>query len=91
MEIFKIQIVSRFQFEVSSEILAEKVVKSLKSDISNTSDFFDRSSLIINSKNNIIDLEITASDITAAKASINSCLQWLENSINILEKYNINE
>ena len=91
MEIFKIQIVSRFQFEVSSEILAEKVVKSLKSDISNTSDFFDRSSLIINSKNNMIDLEITASDLTAAKASINSCLQWLENSINILEKYNINE
>ena len=91
MEIFKIQIVSRFQFEVSSEILAEKVVKSLKSDISNTSEFFDRSSLIINSKNNMIDLEITASDLTAAKASINSCLQWLENSINILEKYNINE
>ena len=76
---------------MSSEILAEKVVKSLKSDISNTSDFFDRSSLIINSKNNMIDLEITASDLTAAKASINSCLQWLENSINILEKYNINE
>ena len=85
------QLVIKFQFEVSTKIFAEKVVKSLKSDISNTSDFFDRSSLIINSKNNIIDLEITASDITAAKASINSCLQWLENSINILEKYNINE
>ena len=91
MEIFKIQLVAKFQFEVSTKILAEKVVKSLKSDISNTSEFFDRSSLIINSKNNMIDLEITASDLTAAKASINSCLQWLENSINILEKYNINE
>ena len=78
-----------FEFEVSTPILAEKVVASMKSDIVNTSDFFERSSLIIKSSANKIILEITASDITAAKASINSCLHWIENSINILETFNI--
>lgn len=80
---------AKFEFEVSSESFAEKVVKSLKSDISSTSEFFDRSSLKIKNYQNKIELEIKALDIPAAKASINSSLLWLENSINILEKYNL--
>ena len=80
-------LVAKFQFVVSSESIAEKVVKSLQSDITNTSEFFDRSTLIIKANINTIELEIKASDIVAAKASINSCLLWLENSINIIEKY----
>ena len=82
-------IITKFQFEVSTDILAEKVVKSLENDISNTSEFFDRSSLKIEARSKFIELEIQASDITSAKASINSCLHWLETSVNILEKYNI--
>ena len=81
------KLVSSFQFEVTSPTVAEKVVRSLENDITNTSDFFDRSSLKISANLNIIELEIIASDIVAAKASINSCLLWLENSINIIEKY----
>lgn len=80
-------LVATFQFSVSSDSIAEKVVKSLQSDISNTSQFFERSSLHIEANHSTIELEIKALDIVAAKASINSCLLWLENSINILEKY----
>ncbi len=80
-------LVAKFEFVVSSESVAEKVVKSLQSDITNTSEFFDRSALVINANSNTINLEIKASDIVAAKASINSCLLWLENSINVIEKY----
>lgn len=82
-------LVVKFVFELSNEIVAEKAVKSLQSDIESTSTFFERSMLKIEEKDNRIELEISASDIPAAKASINSCLLWLENSINILEKYNI--
>jgi tRNA threonylcarbamoyladenosine modification (KEOPS) complex Pcc1 subunit len=82
-------VVATFSFELSDEALAEKVVKSLKSDIEKTSNFFERSNLTIKAQANKIELEIKASDLTAAKASINSCLYWIENSVNILEKYNI--
>lgn len=82
-------LVIKFVFELSSKIIAEKAVKSIQSDIESTSTFFERSMLKIEEKDNRIELEISASDISAAKASINSCLLWLENSINILEKYNI--
>ena len=85
------KLVTKFQLEVSSSLVAEKVVKSLQSDIVNTSDFFDRSSLQISANMNTIELEIKASDIVAAKASINSCLLWLENSINLIEKYTNNK
>lgn len=84
-------LVATFHFTVSSESIAEKVVKSLQSDISNTSEFFERSSIHIQAHHKTIELEIKALDIVAAKASINSCLQWLENSINILEKYSKNK
>ena len=82
-------LVVKFVFELSNEIVAEKAVKSLQSDIESTSTFFERSMLKIEEKDNRIELEISASDIPAAKASINSCLLWLENSNNILVKYNI--
>lgn len=82
------KIQSAFEFEVSTPEIAEKVIKSLKSDILNTSDFFERSNLQITSQANKIKLKIAATDLIAAKASINSCLQWIENSIKILEKYN---
>lgn len=72
---------------MSSESLASKIVKSVESDILNTSDFFERSKLSISTNLNTVELQIEAQDIVAAKASINSCLLWLENSINILEKY----
>ena len=81
-------LVAKFEFEMLNDSLAEKVVKSLKSDILSTSEFFERSILKIQINHIRIELEIQASDISAAKASINSCLLWLENSINILEKYN---
>ena len=83
------EFIATIEFEVESQTLAEKVVLSIKSDITNTSNFFERSTLNIYCKLNKIILEIIAKDFTAAKASINSCLLWVENSIQILEKYNI--
>ena len=81
-------LVTKFSFNVESESLANKIVQSIESDILNTSEFFERSHLVIKSNSNIIELQIEAQDFVAAKASINSCLLWLENSIKILEKYN---
>lgn len=74
------------EIETSSNF-ANKVVSSLKIDIDTTSEFFNRSSLKINAENNKIILEINSKDFISAKASINTCLKWLENSIKIIEKY----
>lgn len=81
-------LITNFSFTVASESLAKKIVQSLESDILNTSEFFERSHLEIKSDSNNIELQIEAQDFVAAKASINSCLLWIENSIKILEKYN---
>jgi len=73
--------------EASTAEIASKVVKSLEIDIISALDIFERSNLSIKSNDKIIELLVKASDISAAKASINSSLQWIENSLSILEKY----
>ena len=75
------------EIDTESISIAETVVKSLLIDIKTTSEFFDRSEIKISSKKERIKLVVSSTDITAAKATINTCLKWLENSINIVEKF----
>ena len=67
--------------------MAKMVVDSLLIDINTTSDYFDRSDIKLSANSNIIELRIYAKDLISAKASINTSLKWIENSINIIEMF----
>ena len=67
--------------------MAKMVVESLLIDINTTSDYFDRSDIKLSANSNIIELRIYAKDLISAKASINTSLKWIENSINIIEMF----
>ncbi|MHA2363130.1 MAG: KEOPS complex subunit Pcc1 [Candidatus Hodarchaeales archaeon] len=73
--------------EVSTEIIAKKVIQAVITDVNSASDYFERSVIKIRNQRNLIRLNISANDIIAAKSSINSVLLWLENSIDIIEKF----
>lgn len=73
--------------ETESEVHAKKIVQAVSIDVKSSSEYFERSKLELTSDRNKIFLTIIAKDFTAAKSSINATLLWLENSINIIEKY----
>ena len=75
------------EIKTKNDSIAETVVKSLFIDIITTSEFFERSNINLSSVQESIFLKITSKDITAAKASINTCLKWIENSIKIIENF----
>ena len=75
------------QFEAISEIHAKKIVQAVSIDVKSSSEYFERSELELTSNGNKIFLTIIAKDFIAAKSSINATLLWLENSINIIEKF----
>ena len=72
-----------------SKKMAENIILSLNHDISMTSDHFERSNIDLSSKGNIIYLNVEANDLIAAKATINSSISWLDNSLKIFKKYSI--
>ena len=69
------------KFKASSEKLAINVIQALLPDITDTSKYFERSELILSNQREIIQLQIKANDLIAAKSSINTTLKWIENSI----------
>ena len=83
----KKKITLNLEINVKSDMIAKNVVKSLSIDINGMSDLFERSSLVIKEYNSFICLQIQAQDLISAKASINTCLKWLENSLKIQEKF----
>ena len=77
----------KFEIETKSPTIAIKVVESVSIDINSSNDVFDRSLLKLFAKDQNLILEINSKDISSAKASINTSLKWIENSINIIETY----
>ena len=75
------------EIETKSKFIADLVVKSVVIDINTTSEYFERSNLRIESNNSIIQLKVDSTDIISARASINTCLKWVENSMKIIEYF----
>ena len=77
----------KLEIATESPIIAENVVKSVSIDINSSNEVFDRSVLNLSAENEKLILEINSKDISSAKASINTSLKWIENSINIVGTY----
>ena len=86
---------SKITIEISYDLnradLSKKLVEVIKPEISSASEKFSRSSIQIKSLNNKFISEITATDYTAAKASFNSLMSWINTTLEIFNTYSKKE
>ncbi|MHA1990449.1 MAG: KEOPS complex subunit Pcc1 [Candidatus Hodarchaeales archaeon] len=77
----------KLEFDLKNEKLARKIVEALKPEVTTTTEKFTRSTIIINNKDKLININIEAKDIVAAKASFNSIINWFNSTLQILDKF----
>lgn len=75
----------KIECNLNDKNLANKLVQTIKPEISSSSEKFSRSNIKIGQKEEIFFAEIEASDITAAKASFNSVINWIKSSLIIFQ------
>jgi tRNA threonylcarbamoyladenosine modification (KEOPS) complex Pcc1 subunit len=75
------------EFDLKNENLAKKIVEALKPEVITTAEKFNRSNIIINNKGQLVNINIEAKDVVAAKASFNSIINWFNSTLQILEKF----
>ncbi|MGP8190826.1 MAG: KEOPS complex subunit Pcc1 [Methanobacterium sp.] len=74
---------AEFEMEFENQWEAEVILKSLEPEIASAPS--QRSSTNLKQMNNILKMEIYATDVTSLRAAINSYLRWIRLSYDVLK------
>ena len=77
----------KLECNLNDKYLVKQLIQALEPEISSSSEKFSRSTIQIGIKNDIFFAEIEAADITAAKASFNSLINWINSSLAIFQNF----
>ena len=74
---------AEFEMEFENQWEAEVILKSLEPEIASAPS--QRSSTNLKQMNNILKMEICATDVTSLRAAINSYLRWIRLSYDVIK------
>jgi len=74
---------AEFEMEFENQWEAEVILKSLEPEIASAPS--QRSSTNLKQMNNILKMEIYATDVTSLRAAINSYLRWIRLSYDVIK------
>lgn len=75
-----------FQVEFEDSNYANIIIKALKPEINSSPS--ERASVELNLENEVLDVNIRASDATSLRAAVNSYLRWIMLSLDVINAKN---